>query len=58
MPLEKSTMDRLLQGRAQRDEFFLLYSKLLQERIPDATVEFVEESAIRVVKEGSSQQRT
>ena len=51
-------MDRLLEGRTQRDEFFLLYSKLLQERIPGATLEFVEESAIRIVKDDGKQSTT
>jgi uncharacterized protein YtpQ (UPF0354 family) len=50
---ETSTMDRLLERRCSKDEFFLLYSKLLQERLPGASVEFIGESVLHIVnKEG------
>jgi len=42
-------MDRLLQKNLKRDEFFLPYSKLLQERLPGSSVEFTGDSALRIV---------
>lgn len=48
-PPEPSTKDRLLTRNCSRDEFFLLYSKLLQERNPDHRTEFAGESVLRIV---------
>lgn len=46
-------MDRLLDRQCSKDEFFLQYSKLLQERLPGASIEFISDSALRIVnKEG------
>jgi uncharacterized protein YtpQ (UPF0354 family) len=41
-------MDHLLKRNCTRDEFFLLYSKLLQERLPDFSIQFVGESVLRI----------
>jgi len=46
---EPSTLDRMVKRECAREEFFLLYSKLLQERLPDYMVEFTSESVLRVV---------
>lgn len=48
-PSHPSTLDRLLAPNVSREEFFLLYSKLLQERMPDASITFSDESALRIV---------
>jgi len=45
---EPSTKDRLLSRNCTKDEFSLLFSKLLQERLPSFTVEFISESELRV----------
>jgi uncharacterized protein YtpQ (UPF0354 family) len=42
-------MDRLLARNCSRDEFLLLYVRLLQERMPKAKLEMVGETAVRVV---------
>jgi uncharacterized protein YtpQ (UPF0354 family) len=47
---EPSTLDRLTTRTCKRDEFFLLYSKLLQERMPDCSIEFSSESVLRLVR--------
>jgi uncharacterized protein YtpQ (UPF0354 family) len=46
---EPSTMDRLLTRNCSRDEFFLLYFKLLQERMPNHQLEMTGESVVRAV---------
>jgi uncharacterized protein YtpQ (UPF0354 family) len=49
-------MDRLLQRNCTRDEFILLYSKLLQERLPGYTIQFTAESLLYIVSpEGKEQ---
>lgn len=58
MPLEKSTMDRLLERNPSKDEFLLLYSKLLQERISGSSIEFVGESTIRIVDQHGRESKT
>jgi uncharacterized protein YtpQ (UPF0354 family) len=57
-PVEPSTMDRLLTRDCTRDEFFLLYSKLLQERMPDHKVEFSNESTLRLVGQDGKESTT
>jgi uncharacterized protein YtpQ (UPF0354 family) len=47
-PTGPSTMERLLDRVCQRDEFFLLYSKLLQEKMPTHSIEFIEDSVLRI----------
>jgi uncharacterized protein YtpQ (UPF0354 family) len=46
---EPSTFERLTKRECGKEEFFLLYLKLLQERMPDCTVEFSGDSVIRIV---------
>jgi len=46
---EPSTKERLLNRNCTKDEFFLLYFKLLKERYPSFTVEFTGESALSIV---------
>lgn len=46
---EPSTKDRLLSRSCTKDEFYLLISKLLQERLLGFTVEFIGESVLRLV---------
>ena len=46
---EPSTLDRLLVHNCAKDEFILLYSKLLEERLPDCNVQFSDDTTIRVV---------
>ena len=48
--LEPSTFERLTERKCNREEFFLLYSKLLQERMPDRNIEFLGESVLRIVR--------
>jgi len=55
---EPSTMDRMLSRVCTRDEFFLLYSKLLQERLPDCKVEFLDESTLHVVRPDGKESTT
>jgi uncharacterized protein YtpQ (UPF0354 family) len=55
---EPPTIDRLLNRSCNRDEFILLYSKLLQERMPGNRVEFVGESALRLVTQGGKESTT
>lgn len=57
-PVEPSTMDRLLNRNCSRDEFFLLYSKLLQEKMPNHRVEFSGESTLRVIAEVGEESTT
>jgi uncharacterized protein YtpQ (UPF0354 family) len=45
---EISTMDRILTRNCSRDELFLLYSKLLQERFPKYSIEFTGESVLHI----------
>jgi uncharacterized protein YtpQ (UPF0354 family) len=45
---EIPTMDRILTRNCSRDELFLLYSKLLQERFPKYSIEFVGESVLHI----------
>ena len=47
-PSHPSTLDRLLTRNCSRDEFFLLYTKLLQEQMPNCRVEFSGESVLRL----------
>jgi uncharacterized protein YtpQ (UPF0354 family) len=51
-------MDRLLEKRCTKDEFFLLYYKLLQERLPGASIEFVGESVLRIVNKDQKESTT
>ncbi|WP_058187668.1 DUF1444 family protein [Terracidiphilus gabretensis] len=46
---EPSTLERLTEQECTKDIFFLLYVKLLQENMPDSTIEFSGESVIRIV---------
>lgn len=46
---EPSTMERLVNRNCSRDEFILLYSKLLQERYPNYSIEFAGESVLRIL---------
>jgi uncharacterized protein YtpQ (UPF0354 family) len=55
---EPSTMDRMLSRVCTRDEFFLLYSKLLQERLPDCKVEFSDGSTLHVVRPDGKESTT
>ena len=55
---EPSTLDRLLTRDCTKDEFILLYSKLLQERMPDCKVEFSDDTTIRVVWPNSKESTT
>jgi len=48
-PKEPSTMDRLLERNCGRDEFFLLYAKLLGERMPNHEISFTGDSVLRIV---------
>jgi uncharacterized protein YtpQ (UPF0354 family) len=45
---ELSALERLLSKDCNRDEFVLLCVKLIQERLPDAEVEMIGETAIRI----------
>jgi len=45
---EISAMDRLLSKNCSRDEFFLLYLKLIEERIQGATIEMLNDSTVQV----------
>ena len=47
---EPSTLGRLTGRECGKEEFFLLYSKLLQERMPECTIEFSGESSLRIVR--------
>ena len=46
---EPSTLDRLVTRTCTKDEFILLYSKLLQERLPHCRVELSDDASVRVV---------
>jgi uncharacterized protein YtpQ (UPF0354 family) len=46
---EPSAMDRLLNRDCNRDEFFLLCVKLIEERLPSARFEMTGDSAVRAV---------
>ena len=56
-PSDPSTLDRLLSRNLSREQFFLLYSKLVQERTPGASITFSGESTLRILnpdgKEGT-----
>lgn len=56
--VEPSTMDRLINRNCSREEFFLLYSKLLQERLPTFSIQFVGESALHIVNSEKKEQTT
>ena len=47
---EPSAMDRLLAKNCNRDEFILLYVRMLRERMPDSTVEMTGEMVIRIIR--------
>jgi uncharacterized protein YtpQ (UPF0354 family) len=47
-PPEPSAMDRLLEKNCSQDEFFLLYIKLLQERLPGHRFEMTGDSAVKI----------
>ena len=53
--LELSTLDRLVNRKCSRDEFFLLYSRLLQERMPGCQIEFSGDATLRLVKPDNGQ---
>jgi uncharacterized protein YtpQ (UPF0354 family) len=55
---EPSTLDRMVKRECAREEFFLLYSKLLQERLPDHAVEFSSDSSLRVVNREGKESTT
>lgn len=57
-PAEPSTKERLLTRNCGREEFFLLYSKLLQERMPNCRVEFSGESVLRIVDANGKESTT
>ncbi len=48
----RSAMDRLLTQDCGRQEFFLLFFKLLNERMPGASLEMLDESSIRIIDSG------
>lgn len=48
-PDEISTKQRLLETKCTKEVFCLLFSKLLQERLPDRIVEFTGESQLRIM---------
>jgi uncharacterized protein YtpQ (UPF0354 family) len=47
---EISAMDRLLSRNCSRDEFLLLYLKLLQERMPGATMQMLNDSTVKILR--------
>jgi len=47
--IEPTTMDRLLQRSCLREEFFLLFCKLLQEKLLNVSIEFSGESTLHIV---------
>lgn len=53
-----SAMDLLLSRNCSRDEFLLLYVKLLQERFPDAKVEMTGETVVRIVNAAGKEATT
>ena len=46
---EPSTIDRMLAKKCSRDEFSLLYLKLLQESVPDQKFEMASDMEIKIV---------
>jgi uncharacterized protein YtpQ (UPF0354 family) len=53
-----STLERLTKQECSKDVFFLLYLKLLQERMPHCTIEFSGESVIRIVNADGKESST
>jgi uncharacterized protein YtpQ (UPF0354 family) len=47
---EPSAMDRLLAKNCNRDEFILLYVRMLQEHMPDSTVQMTGETVVRIIR--------
>jgi Protein of unknown function (DUF1444) len=45
-----SAMDRLLAKNCNRDEFILLYVKMLQDHMPDSTVQMTDETVIKIIR--------
>jgi uncharacterized protein YtpQ (UPF0354 family) len=52
MSSSSSTKDLLLTRTCSREEFFLLYSKLLEERAPECRIEFANESTLYITNPG------
>ncbi|HWA93242.1 MAG TPA: DUF1444 family protein [Terracidiphilus sp.] len=54
----ESTLDKLLTGDCSKEVFCLLYSKLLEERLPGTKIEFTGDTALRVVSPSGKESTT